>query len=234
MDKKIYLDQIVLKAKIGGREDLQKLKDMYSFLLDQIYESLCEIYPFIRGRRAGLFGDFYFFFWDAINTYDFTGKVSFSYHLKESLIKDTRKAICEIYGYEEPLVVGSDEIKRGIRKKEVEKDVEKGRRFLLKSLKVLTIKQKKMVYLHCYRDIFIYKCRYFGRTNSINVKTILQSAYKRLRGILKEIEISTIDGKYKEKIYEITEVKISSRIKKNIKERTYWFTKKVKTETVQS
>ena len=91
-----------------------------------------------------------------------------------------------------------------------------------------------MVYLHCYRNVFIYKCRYFGRTNSINVKRILQFAYGRLRWILKEIEIATKDGKYKEKVYEITEVKLSSRIKKkNNKEIKYWFSKKVKTETVQ-
>lgn len=205
-NKRAHIDQILLKVKIGNRDEFNRLKEMYSFLLDQIYNSLAENYPFLRDRKVDLFHDFYFFFWEAINEYDFNSDFSFSYHLKNSLIKNARKAISEQYGYEKEAVIEEDLIRKHI----VKTKPIKHRKIINRALKALTAKQKRVIYLHCYRHNTYDKCRNITELSGITIIRMLRDAYRRLNRNLIKVKKGTKRVKYREKVHKIYQEKMET------------------------
>jgi len=204
IDKKLHINEIVLKAKIGQKDDFIKLRRIYGTLQEQIFKGFCESYPFLKTRRMDIFREFYFFFWEAINTYDFNSKTSFSYHLKESLIQSAREIMCTYYGYDIENIVGKEVIKSGIIKQEPSKN----RKLADKAVRMLTPKKKFVLYLHCYRHLFIYKCRDYTKTSRRGVENSLYSAYKTIREGLIKVKVGKVYVRHRERIHKIYQEKI--------------------------
>jgi len=203
-NKKAYIDRIVLNAKIGRKGEFDRLRGMYSFLLEQIYQGLSEVYPFLKTRKMDIFHDFYFQFWDAINTYKFDSDYSFSIHLKNSLIERSRKSISYQYGFE--TVKSAVEIRAGIKKKPPKKN----RIIMGRATRSLTIKQKKLVYLHCYRHNTFKNCRNLTGWGRIIVEELLMRAYARTNRNLSKVKKGKKRVKYREKVHKIYQQKMEN------------------------
>jgi len=205
-NKRSYIDKIVLKVKIGNKQEFARLREMYAFLLDQIYDGLAETYPFLKTRKVDIFHDFYFFFWEAIKEYDFNSDFSFSHHLKESLLDNSRKAISSQYGYEEGDVVSKHIIKKSIRKNKPKKH----RKIIIRALKSLTVRRKQAVYLHCYRGYTYEECRNIMGISGINVYWKMRNGYGHINNNLVKVKKGEKRIKYKEKVHKIYQQKMES------------------------
>ena len=203
-NKKVYIDKMVLNAKIGKKADYERLREMYSFLLEQIYQGVSEVYPFLKTRKMDIFHDFYFYFWDAINSYKFDSDYSFSLHLKNSLIESARNSISYQYGFE--TVKSASEIKIGICKKRPKKH----RKIIYRALKSLTVKQKKVVYLHCYRHNTYLKCRDITNWGRTTIEKALFRSFRRMRVNLSKVKSGKKRIKHKEKVHKICQIKLEN------------------------
>ena len=206
LNKKSHINQIVLRAKIGGKNEYEELRVLYSFLLDQIFYAFCEIYPFLKTRKIDFYHDYYFTFWDAINTYNFTNDLSFSSHLKDNLIDGAKVSLSNQYGFEKADIVSKDEIKGLFNKKPSSKNRKKVERLI----KSLTIKQKHILCIHCYFGLTQEKCRKLMGVPRINVEKVLGFAYSRIRNKTKKVKKGVTHVKYKERVHKIYQQKMEN------------------------
>jgi len=206
MDKKIYIDKIVLGAKIGNKSEYEHLRLMYDFLLEQIYQSFASVYPFLKTRKMDMFHDYYFYFWEAINEYDFNGNCSFSYFLKNKLFENTRLFLKIQYGFSK--IKPIKEIKRRIYKKRENKQ----RLIIQRVISSSFTNEKKIAYLVFYRGYTLQKTLDFYHTECKDViADILNDLYKKIReGIKKESGKNKIKIKSIDKIYKIYQKKLEN------------------------
>ena len=205
-NKKIYIDRLVLRAKIGNKEEFVKLREIYSTLQEQIFKGFCKSYPFLKSRRMDLFREFYFFFWEAIKTYDFESPTSFSYHLKDSLIESAREIMCVYYGYEIDKVTKKKDIKAAIIKKEPSRN----RKIAAKAIKQLTPIRKLHIYLHCYRNLTYDKCRNYTKTKRNSIETTVTESYRAIKDSLTVVRMGNKREWYREKVYKIYQEKLET------------------------
>ncbi|GAG25807.1 unnamed protein product, partial [marine sediment metagenome] len=116
-NKKIYIDNIVISAKVGSKDSLNRLQEIYKFAINEVYNSFCEIYKFLKERKMEVYYDYDIAFKQSINSYDFSGYLSFSYHVREKIIESTKKTLLK-YGYTQKILVSNKAIVSKIRRAE--------------------------------------------------------------------------------------------------------------------
>lgn len=191
-------------AKIGKKDEFNQLKKIYSFLMEQVYESLSVNHHFLKQTKADVFHNFYFFFWDAINSYDFESDLSFSYHLKETIIDSFRKTITEHYCIHN--IESAEVIKSRIKREKVERR----RKVINMAIRSLSVRQKRLIYLHCYRRMTLDKCRNFTGCNRKRIERMLSRSYRRLYRNLSKVKKGDKKAKYKERVYKIYQERVET------------------------
>jgi DNA-directed RNA polymerase specialized sigma24 family protein len=204
LDKKIYIDKIVLQAKIGNIDKFNQLRDMYYFLLDEIYQSISEIYPFFKYRKNSLYHDFYFIFWEAIKTYNFSGDLSFSYHLKEIIIEELIKIIINQYSLLPENVCSPLEIKSRIKKTN---EIHINRKRASIAIKRLSTRYKQLIFHSCYENKNYMDCAKIMKLSPFTILFYMKRAFEKVNFILKKEKMGKKRVTYRERVHKITHIR---------------------------
>jgi len=204
-DKKSYIDQYILSARIGKKESYEHLRLMYDFLLEDIYNSFRIVYPFLKDKKFDVFHEFYILFWNAIHTYDFKKTPSFSVHLQDILIVGIQDHLSNYFSFDKKTIASKELIKKLI----IKKPPLNHRYFALRAFKFITAKQKQALSLHIYKGLTEQKSRNLLGINLNAMNKRVSFAYKAIYKNLNKVKIGkkTVN-KYREKTHRVRVFKI--------------------------
>lgn len=198
MNKKIYLDNLILSAKTGNKEAISKLKSMFSSLCDGIYKDLCIKYPVLKSNKFHVYHHFYIALWEAINEYHFFKGKPFGMILLDKMVG---KIV--IFAGDTPSIDKVNSVMSSFRRDKPSKNRELAKRIL----KTLTYKRQLAMMYYLYiggtREAGWNLMKLKGH---VFEKRIL-SAYKRIREDIAD-EKKRKEDVGPEKVYKIKESKI--------------------------
>ncbi len=180
----INITNEILLAKLGSRPAFMKLWDFYKPIVVRNVDRFCNLSKGFEQYRIIMLKDSYVFFWDIINSYDFNSDIIFSYYVDSQLLDKTRQKIKGNRHLPSELML-DEKIRdfRGYKNKT-------NRNSLIDlriSMKNLTQKQLKSIYLYHYVGLEQDKA---AQKEGISQKTLsrrLVKAYKRLKKPLKKL-----------------------------------------------
>ena len=208
INKKAYIDKYVLEARMGKKEGYEHLRKMFDFLLYDIFNSFCTVYPFLKNKKISIYHDFYIVFWNAINSYKFKENQSFGSHLRKTLIAGVQQILRSYYSFEKEAIAEESLINKLICRKSIGKNGIFG----LKVFKFLTRTQREAILLNVYERIPRHNCRIFLNKNRNIFNKRMKFAYNNIRKNLNKVRIENKKVKYKERVYRIVQEKIKETV----------------------
>lgn len=205
MSKQDNINKIVFWAKAGRKSYYNQIKEMYDFVFLEVFESYCEIFPFLEYNKYQISYNKYYYIWEAIKKYDLKKETCFSVFIRNMYIKSIEDFLIKGQYISKDKIPNREYIINNIKYKIKDK---KNRIFMLKSFKYLTPVQLKFVCYNLYMGIPLYKISNIFKIRKQNIHKRVISIYSRIN---KSMSKETIGQKYpqkREKIYEIRENKI--------------------------
>lgn len=193
---------------MGNKEAFEKLYDLHFFILEDITFAYQEIYDFLKHRNFELYQKYYIFFWEAVRSYKMDSDISFSRHLKVSLINDLGESLLAEFGVAPSLLATQETIESLINnKKHVERTL-KHKVKLINCLKSMTSKQLQAIYFKMYKNMRVDEIANRIGISEDCTSVRLELAYKKIRDLYHGIRTKKKNKVFlKEKIYKIYELK---------------------------
>jgi len=196
------INDLVLKAKIGERNSREILWESHKFIINDIFRGITKFYPFLKDNKLDVYHDYYLLFWEAINSYDFDSKTSFSYYAKEYIINETKQDLQKKYYIPIEKQPSNKEIMYGGMTKKSKKKNTKDREIIMKGMKTLSPRQKQAIFVHFFFCATTRKSAKFLKIYQPDLLILLKRGYKRIRNT-NWGEKRGKKGIFKEKVYRV-------------------------------
>jgi hypothetical protein len=203
-DKRCYLDKIIFSAKMGNKESFERIRSMYRYICDKIFQTFSKIYQFIKYKWFDVYQMWYVTFMRTINKHKFDEDSLFSYELYNSLIDDVYGLLKNQYNFNEKLLISKEVIEKSIKKE----GVMENRKKMLTCFKIFTPRQMEAVSALFFGNRTYKKAIEFLEIPETNFETRVSGAYFRIKRTLKKVKTGKKRVKHRERVYRVLEIKI--------------------------
>ena len=223
--KEKVLNDIIIQAKLGNKEKFEDIRKMYFPLQNQITNSFYKKYPFLEYTSFAVFQNIYIGFWDAINTFSFSGKHSFGLYVKKTLIDKINDVIYSTYGVK----ASYKEINNIIYENAPDRKPHKKRRCIIFLLGLLTPTERRSVFYRYYQRLKEEKYKEYTNLSRYTENPLISKIIKKIRKktsrLLKDI---TFDENGRIKYYKMIETSDFRNEKKTKRKFDYMLKKRQK------
>jgi len=226
ISKEQVINDIIIQAKLGNKEKFEDIRKMYFPLQNQITTSFYKKYPFLEYTSFAVFQNIYIGFWDAINTFSFSGKHSFGLYVKKTLIKKINDVIYSTYGVK----ASYKEINNIIYENAPDRKPHKKRRCIIFLLGLLTPVERRSIFYKYYQRLNAENYKDYTNLNKFTENMLIDKSIKKIRKktsrLLKDI---TFDENGRIKYYKMIETS-DFRNEKKTKRKAEYLLKKTQKE----
>lgn len=191
LNKRQIINNKVVQARLGSKENFTSLWNMYNFMLKQIYESFAKVYKFLQYSEFEVFQYFYIAMWEVIAEFNFD--IDFSFFLKKRMIEKYLLELKKSYRLPDEAIASPEMIRGLITNNKDRKAKINFRRRLVVCFRNIPVKCLQIVMLKYYfnksrKEIFnilgINDRRYYRRLKPLNkkIRKYMCGVRKQIRG----------------------------------------------------
>ena len=199
------INMMVLRAQTGQKSGFNDIRDMFSFMERQIFDSFAKEIPFLKNKKIYIINCLYPYYWNILRQYKFDYKHGFAYYLKTELINGIYDIIKTNYGFTDKMLPSIDEIKKNIVKDPSNTYFRKKMSIWIRSL---TPKQKQMFLMHWYLRFTLEECAAKTGLKRNAFQSRMKNIYNSFCKIRKKVKRGEKSVEYKEKIYTLHKTRI--------------------------